>query len=139
MTWCLEKIESAIKFKCGGEFYGVVAGMDDKLDFMKVDPYPIQFANVDRIENNEIVYIFDETGSGKTISTGLMAMHYLYNHSDKEVLILTIPALKSSGQFRNDWLEKLPFEELKFGGRFTVENDVDSNIEKLEKKERKQI
>ena len=37
------------------------------LDPFKIELYPIQFANCDRLEKNEVVYIFDEVGSGKTI------------------------------------------------------------------------
>ena len=95
------------------------------------EPYPLQFANVERIEGNDAVYIFDETGSGKTISSGLMALHYLYNNPDKDVLVLTVPTLKRSGQFINDWIGKLPFKELNLQGRITVENNVFSNIRKL--------
>ncbi len=97
------------------------------------EPYPLQFANVERIEKNDAVYILDETGSGKTISSGLMALHYLYNNPDKDVLILTVPTLKRSGQFINDWFSKLPFREINLQSRITVENNVFSNIAKHKK------
>lgn len=68
--------------------------------------YPLQLINCIRLERNDAVYIFDEVGCGKTISAGLMALHYLCSH-DKNVLIITENSVK--GQFWNDWMEKLPF------------------------------
>lgn len=62
-------------------------------------PYPLQFANLKRIENNDVIYIFDEVGTGKTITSGLMASHYVYNKYDNnfikpdnylDVLVITI-------------------------------------------------
>lgn len=44
----------------------------ENLDTEVYEPYPLQFANVERIECNDAVYMFDETGCGKTISSGLM-------------------------------------------------------------------
>lgn len=80
-------------------------------------PFPIQLANCDRLENNDAVYIFDEVGSGKTISSGLMALHYLYNryHENgyKGVLVITTNSVKKAEQFQNDWFSRLPFR--KFG------------------------
>lgn len=105
----------------------------------KIELYPIQFANCDRIEKNDIVYIFDEVGCGKTISSGLMALHYLYNNPDKDVLVITINSLVISennevGQFEKDWLDKLPFEELGLRERFTVINNHYSKIENIKNK-----
>ena len=102
----------------------------NNIDTQKMSLYPIQFANVDRIEKNPAVFIFDETGSGKTISTGLMALHYLYNHPNEKCLIFTIPSLVDSGQFINDWFTLLPFRELGLVDRIVISNDVYSNIEK---------
>ena len=42
------------------------------------DVFPLQFSNINRIESNDAVYIFDEVGCGKTISAGLMALHTYY-------------------------------------------------------------
>lgn len=87
------------------------------------DAFPIQFANCDRIEAKNAVYIFDEVGSGKTTSAALMALHYLYHRNieehrigtgeEKDVLVITINSLVKSGegklgQFLEDW-KKLPF------------------------------
>ncbi len=85
------------------------------------DVFPLQFSNINRIESNDAVYLFDEVGCGKTISAGLMALHYLENAPDgssKNVQIITINALvkpaydNGRGQFLNDWFEKLPFNSL---------------------------
>ena len=101
------------------------------IDMTRFDPYPIQFANIDRIECNNVVYNFDETGSGKTISAGLMALHYLHNNPpEKRVLVLTIPSLISSKQFEEDWYDKLPFKNPYVDGRIVFSNDVYSNINK---------
>lgn len=107
----------------------------------KVNLYPIQFANCDRMWWNDCVYIFDEVGSGKTISSGLMALDYLYNNrtNNKQVLIITINALSKRtnktehGQFLQDWFYKLPFEELNFQRRIIIINNHCSNISKLVK------
>ena len=94
------------------------------IDGSKLTPYPIQLDNCDRLENNDAVYIFDEVGSGKTISSGLMALHYLYNHREEAekqrqeweqtVLVITTDPVKKSKQFEYDWVGKLPFGELGF-------------------------
>ena len=96
--------------------------------------FELQFANCKRLEKNNDIYIFDEVGTGKTISAGLMAIHYIYNkykwkkkeqfgHKidsddeqpiirgkkvDTDVLIITANAVKE--QFLNDWKEKLNFK-----------------------------
>lgn len=106
-------------------------------------PYALQFANCDRIEKNDAVYIFDEVGSGKTIMAGLMALHYLYNNPGQRVLVITTATLAShkSGNtsgglygtqenqyeykvnypiFLKDWYEKLPLRELGMEERVEV-------------------
>lgn len=108
----------------------------NSIDLNVVDIYPIQFANCDRLRKNDAVYIFDEVGSGKTISSGLMALDYLYNHPDKKVLVITTNALvkKTSnsnfeyGQFLNDWAKRLPFEGLKLMDRIELVNNHYSNL-----------
>lgn len=88
------------------------------LDLGKVELFPVQFSNCERIEHNDAVYIFDEVGCGKTISSGLMVLHYLYNNPGKKVLVITANALvksntpRSPGQFLDDWFKKLPFSAL---------------------------
>lgn len=100
----------------------------------KLDLYPLQFANCDRLEKNDVVYIFDEVGTGKTISSGLMAMNYLMNSKDKKVLIITTNALsKSDGQFLSDWFGKLPFSELGLKSRIEIVNNIYSNLKKCGK------
>lgn len=91
--------------------------------------YPIQLANIERVEKNDAVFIFDEVGCGKTISSGLMALSYLEHHEEKKVLVITINSLVKTGQFKNDWFDRLPFtdEQKK---RVTVVND---NMNKIER------
>ncbi|MMZ67999.1 hypothetical protein D1872_306440 [compost metagenome] len=51
--------------------------------------------------NTILVYIFDEVGSGKTITSDLMALDYI-EQNRKDVLIITTKALSASeiqGQF----------------------------------------
>lgn len=82
----------------------------------EISLFSLQFANCDRIAKNDVVYMFDEVGSGKTISAGLMAMQCLWKSdlegSRKNVLIITTPTLTISakekgkvkkGAFRRDW------------------------------------
>ncbi|MDU2162168.1 helicase-related protein [Intestinibacter bartlettii] len=112
------------------------------LDPFKIELYPIQFANCDRLEKNEVVYIFDEVGSGKTISSGLMALDYLFNNNEKDILIITINSLVKAdknnpndyGQFLNDWFYKLPFKYLNFENRVKIINNHCSNIKAAEGK-----
>lgn len=73
--------------------------------------YPLQLANMERLEKNDAVFIFDEVGCGKTISSGLMALSYLEANPDKNVLVITINSLVKTGQFLNDWFQRLPFSE----------------------------
>lgn len=107
------------------------------IDSNTLDIYPIQFANCDRLRKNDAVYIFDEVGSGKTISSGLMALDYLRNHPEKRVAVITTNALvkpgsdSDYGQFLKDWFDKLPFQTLGLTDRITVINNHYSNIEKL--------
>lgn len=106
------------------------------IDSSLLDIYPIQFANCDRLRNNDAVYIFDEVGSGKTINGGLMALDYLYENTDKNVLIVTTNALAKKGhasdygQFLNDWYEKLPFRQLGMTGRIDIVNNHYINLSK---------
>lgn len=107
------------------------------IDSNTLDIYPIQFANCDRLRENDAVYIFDEVGSGKTISSGLMALDYLVNHPGKKVAVITTNALAKPGsdfdygQFFKDWFDKLPFQTLGLTDRIIVINNHYSNIEKL--------
>ncbi|MDR1503419.1 MAG: hypothetical protein LBT43_13305, partial [Prevotella sp.] len=94
------------------------------LDLNKIDLYPLQFANCERLRNNDAVYIFDEVGGGKTISSGIMALDYLDRNPNDKVLVITTNSLYrycpafQGGQFKNDWMSKLPF----------VETNLDKNI-----------
>ena len=99
--------------------------------------FELQFANCNRLECNDDIYIFDEVGTGKTISSGLMALHYIYNkynwekeceyilghkrlindkkrvvkgkEVDTDVLVITVNAV--TNQFKKDWSETLNFNE----------------------------
>ncbi len=107
------------------------------IDLNLLDIYPLQLANCDRLSLNDSVYIFDEVGSGKTISSGLMALDYLYNNIDKNVLIITTNSLykkglhSNYGQFLNDWFEKLPFKSLDLESRIVVTNNHYSHFNHL--------
>lgn len=108
------------------------------------DAFPLQFANAERIEANDVVCIFDEVGCGKTISAGLIALNYLYNNkSDKVVQIVTINSVvrpisdRTYGQFLNDWFEKLPFSVLGLGNRISICNNHYKNLQKIVQAEEK--
>lgn len=102
-----------------------------QIDAKKIELYSIQFANCDRLAQNDAVYIFDEVGSGKTISSGLMAIDYLFNNKGKNILIITTNSLSrkdplsinKQGQFLQDWFDKLPFLELGFQSRIEIVNN----------------
>lgn len=100
-----------------------------------LDIYPIQMANCDRLLNNDAVYIFDEVGSGKTISAGLMALDYLYNNNGKVLIITTNSLVRKRqnfqhGQFLRDWYNKLPFRELNLDDRIDITNNNYSHFSK---------
>ena len=107
-----------------------------QIDFKQIELYPIQFANCDRLAQNDAVYIFDEVGSGKTISSGLMAIDYLFNNKGKNILIITTNSLSrkdllsinKQGQFLQDWFDKLPFLELGFDARIEIVNNYYSHF-----------
>lgn len=84
------------------------------LDTNKIKLYTLQLANMKRIEENDAVYIFDEVGSGKTISAGLATIQLLFQHEDiskfNNVLIITAPSVVE--QFANKFENIL---ELKIG------------------------
>lgn len=122
---------------------GAVKKWLNQLDPEKVILYPLQFANVDRLNSNDAVYIFDEVGSGKTISSGIMALDFLESHpkaadtrsnTDNDVLVITTNALAKSndvkvvGQFLGDWLDKLPFAE--YADRVHVVNNNHSKFKR---------
>jgi len=125
----------------------------------EINLFSLQFANCERIDKNRAVYMFDEVGSGKTISAGLMAMQCLAQSdaegSRKNVLIITTPTLtkkeknKKCGLFREDWdgtsvidgevknVGKLTsvIQKMNWEDRIEECNNVNSNLEKLIGKE----
>ncbi|WP_339831779.1 helicase-related protein [Paenibacillus sp. FSL R7-0272] len=98
-----------------------------------IDLFPLQFVNCDRIQQHDVLYIFDEVGSGKTITSGLIALDYIeQNH--KDVLIITTKALSEGehqGQFLGDWYQKLPFIHMGYSHHVHIINNNYSHIEKL--------
>ncbi|GMK39089.1 hypothetical protein PCCS19_21430 [Paenibacillus sp. CCS19] len=108
----------------------------NQLDPDEVVLYPLQFANTERLNNhgNDAVYIFDEVGSGKTISSGIMALDFLEHNPGEDVLVITTNALarssdiKPRGQFLSDWFDKLPFEEMGYENRVRVVNNHHSKF-----------
>lgn len=101
-----------------------------KSDPPKLTPFPLQLANCDRLEKNNAVYIFDEVGIGKTISAGLMVLHYLYNNSGAKVLVITTSQLADHGDkpgpFKQEWL---------YERQITVINHDYRNIKKVNGRE----
>lgn len=102
------------------------------VDPKKITLFPLQLANCDRLEKNNAVYIFDEVGSGKTISAGLMALHYLYNNYGARILVITTSQLADHkgepGPFKQIWLDKLPFHKWGCGSLIRVINHDYRNI-----------
>lgn len=101
--------------------------------------HPLQFANCKRLNKHNVVYLFDEVGSGKTISSGIMALEYLENKPNENVLVITTNALAQktsnqiNGQFKGDWLDKLPFEELGYESKISVVNNHHSKFKNPQK------
>ena len=107
----------------------------------RFDPYPLQFANCKRLEYNDDIYLFDEVGTGKTISSGLMAMHFAYNRNQTinlnyiDVLVITDYRMvdinkygrQNSGKFIGDWKNVLKFNKLKLSNN--VDYDFNSRVQ----------
>ena len=94
--------------------------------------YALQFANCIRIIKNKAVFLFDEVGSGKTISAGLMAMICLSRFKE-DVLIISTPSqagssIQNTSPFLDDWNREC--DDPRFRGKF------ESIISKEEWKER---
>lgn len=93
--------------------------------------YPLQFANAIRILYNDAVFIFDEVGCGKTITSGIMAKSYLWQNKNKhpsDILVITTNTVKTNEQFEKDW-EKID-GKLK---PIVYNNLVNSDLNKLSK------
>jgi|GEM_PF-5433075 DNA or RNA helicases of superfamily II len=73
------------------------------LDINELNLYTLQLANMERIEQNDAVYIFDEVGAGKTISAGLCVIQLLFEGESvgqfKNILVITAPSVTE--QFKN--------------------------------------
>ncbi|TMV47029.1 hypothetical protein FE783_24240 [Paenibacillus mesophilus] len=98
-----------------------------------IDLFPLQFVNCDRLQQHDSMYIFDEVGSGKTITSGLMALDYI-EQNRKDVLIITTKALSAGehqGQFLGDWYLKLPFIDMGYAHHVHIINNHYSHIKKL--------
>lgn len=108
----------------------------EQINTSELKIFPIQFANVLRLEHNKVVYIFDEVGTGKTISSGLMAWHYLASHPDRRVLVITTPAMAGrNGQFVGDWRKRLGFHKEELLSRVCCINNVACNVSRIYKPE----
>lgn len=102
----------------------------------KFDLYSLQLANMIRIRENDVVYIFDEVGTGKTISAGLSIIELLFNSNNfKNVLIITDNSVLD--QFQKKLKDILNLEvsttDYKASGsnyKIKIINQVYSNIEK---------
>jgi len=114
----------------------------NKLNANEIDLNPIQFTNCIRLKHNDAVYIFDEVGAGKTISSGIMALDYLSataDKADKNVLVITTNSLArycpeyQGGQFKKDWMDKLPFRAMNCEGKIEIVNNHHSKF-KFKKK-----
>ena len=126
---------SVVEFNCGLNWsFDWTDILNQSYDFSF---FELQFANCKRLEYNDDIYIFDEVGTGKTISSGLMALHYIYNkytwekeyeevlghkrlvndkqrvikgeEVDTDVLVITVNAV--TDQFKKDWSKTLNFNE----------------------------
>ena len=117
------------------------------VDTSKLELYSLQFANCQRILENNVVYLFDEVGSGKTISAGLMAMECLET-LEGNVLIISTPSVagkKGSIErpFLDDWYSdkgnKGKFtrviNSMGWSQRIEITNNWHSNIRKVTNKE----
>ena len=124
--------------------YEWVSSLKNNTEFRS---YPLQFANLKRIEKNNVIYIFDEVGTGKTITSGLMASHYVYNTYDNsfdkpnnylDALVITINSNVKDEEnkgFEGKWRNLLGFKNgINYKGnniRIEMINNHYSNINKI--------
>lgn len=87
----------------------------ETLDAEKLKLYSLQLINVERIKANDIIYIFDEVGGGKTVSSGLCIRYMAFQQPRANILVVTAPSVVE--QFHNKLTELL---DLQVGER--VEN-----------------
>ncbi|MCZ8511459.1 helicase-related protein [Paenibacillus filicis] len=71
----------------------------ESLNLDKVRLLSLQLVNVERIKTNDIIYIFDEVGAGKTISAGLCIRYVVYQRKSVRILVITAPSVVE--QFRD--------------------------------------
>ena len=95
----------------------------------KMNLYYLQFADSLKITKHDIVYLFNETGAGKTITAGMSVLNLNDFKKCKEVLVIT-SSDSVAEQFRNDWNELLPFKEYDISCKF-INHDY-RNIKKPE-------
>jgi len=85
----------------------------------KLNLYSLQFADSLKIKQHHIVYLFNETGAGKTLTAGMSVLNEYeheyeqYNFSKNKpmkVLVITVSDVVAR-QFRNEWENMLPFGE----------------------------
>lgn len=83
----------------------------------KFTPSTLQLAWCQRIHQHDVLYNFDETGFGKTLSAGIAALEVIWSLRDQpltqkfNVLVLTTKNLNDSGKFIEEWTSNLPFGE----------------------------
>lgn len=103
--------------------------LEEIMNYPELELSTLQFANKERLKYNKNFCIFDEVGTGKTISAGIMILEALCNRNifeplvNKNILIITTELGKVSfcydygidenGNILNDNKEsKLPFREV---------------------------
>ena len=88
--------------------------------------YALQLANMIRIRNNDFVCIFDEVGTGKTISAGLCIIELLNSlEEDQKLKVLIITKKSVLESFRNKLQDKLLLH---------IEEDDSTDVENENKK-----
>ncbi len=73
------------------------------LDKEKTNMFTLQLANMKRVKKNKAVYIFDEVGAGKTISSGFSIIQLLFQEIKQEikhVLIVTAPSVVEEFKYK---------------------------------------
>lgn len=90
-----------------------------------VTPYYTQMLIEKRIENNKVVYVFDEVGCGKTVSAIIAMTTLILNGTDVRILVITPKSV--SNQFENEIKNKLKIKELNVDVKnlaFLNKNDI---------------
>lgn len=94
--------------------------------------FPLQFADSLRICFNDIIYLFHETGTGKTVISGMSVLNYFDFNKFNQMKVLVVTNNDTCVEnFKRDWA-MLPFNSFEYNNKidYTIINNHFKSIEK---------